>query len=121
MLTSLPHRRLAASIAALSLGLHGCGGGLAEPATPAVASQLRLEGCVVDTSYVPYEGVPVRVLAPDGRTLAQATSGRRGEFIVELPAGAPATLAVDRPDGDSLATPALDRDSVMDSCLVARQ
>lgn len=123
MLTSLSRQHRAAAVAMLCLALHGCGGGVAEPTALALASpaQLRLEGCVVDTTYVPAEGVPVRVLAPDGRTLAHTTSGRRGDFIVPLPAGVPATLAVDRPDGDRLATPALDRDDVMGSCLVARQ
>lgn len=104
---------------ALSL-LQGCSGGAAEPMPVALVASVSVEGCVVDQHYVPNEGVPVRVLSVDGRTLAHATSGRMGEFTVRVPAGVAAAVAVDRADGEWMPTPALDRDRVVESCLVAR-
>ncbi len=108
----------------LSALLQACGGGseIAAPieAPMATSANVRLEGCVVDQYYVPNEGVPVRVLTGDGRTLAWTRSGRMGEFVVQVPAGTRASLAVDRVDGERLSTPALDRDRVVDNCLVAR-
>lgn len=106
---------------ALSMLLQGCGGGgVADPAPVASVASVRLEGCVVDQFFVPNEGVPVRVLSADGSTLAYATSGRMGEFTVHLPAGVPAAVVVDRADGEWMPTPALHRDRVVESCLVAR-
>jgi hypothetical protein len=105
---------------ALSMLLQGCGGGGSDPAPVASVASVRLEGCVVDQFFVPNQGVPVRVLSADGRTLAYTTSGRMGEFTVQLPAGVPTAVAVDRADGEWMPTPALDRDRVVESCLIAR-
>lgn len=112
----------AAGLALSPLLLTGCGGASDEPASTQVASaaSVRIEGCVVDQYYVPNEGVPVRVTSADGRVLANARSGRMGEFVVQVPAGAAASMAVDRAEGDQMQTPALDRDRVVDACLVAR-
>lgn len=117
-------RLLAAQGLVLSVLLQACGGGSETPLPPLAAqvapTSVRLEGCVVDQYYVPNEGVPVRVKAADGRTLAVATSGRMGEFVVHVPAGQQAAITVDQGTGEPLATPALDRDRVVDACLVVR-
>lgn len=112
---------LTASGLALSLLLQGCGGGGgAEPKAVAVAASVRVDGCVVDQHYVPNEGVPVRVLSADGSTLAYATSGRMGEFSVQVPAGMSTAITVDHTDGDWMPSPALDRNRVVETCLIAR-
>lgn len=112
---------LIAAVSGLALSpLQGCGGSAAQPLPVASVASVRVEGCVVDQHYVPSEGVPVRVLSVDGRTLAYAKSGRMGEFTVQVPAGVSAAVAVDRADGEWMPTPALDRDRVVESCLVAR-
>lgn len=104
---------------AVSILLEGCGGSTID-APETQAASVRIEGCVVDQFYVPNEGVPVRVLSADGRTLTHAMSGRMGEFVVDVPPGAATILMVDLVDGERLQAPALDRDRVIDSCLVAR-
>lgn len=115
---------LAVSLGAPLLGLlHGCGGG-AEPAPLAVvdartSANVRVEGCVVDEHFIPNEGISVRALSPDGQTLAYATSGRRGEVIFLVPSRVSVALAVDRAGGEWMSIAARDRDSVVESCLIA--
>jgi hypothetical protein len=103
--------------------LQGCGGGFETVASDAQVvrsnASIRIEGCVVDEHFIPNEGVAVRALSPDGRALAQATSGRRGEVTVSVPAGVPVALVVDREGGERMSVPPQDRDSVLGSCLVA--
>ncbi len=123
----MQHRHLLAVVvslgAPLACLLQGCGGGAdafgSEVQTAGKSTSIRIEGCVVDQHYIPHEGVAVRALSPDGQTLAYATSGRRGEVIVSVPAGMPLALKVDRDDGEWMSLPARDRDSMLDSCLVA--
>lgn len=135
----MPNTSILRVVALSSLGLavllQGCGGSEAV-ATDAVAAinphsstvaaagtvpdRVTLEGCVVDQYYVPSEGVPISVRTADGRALAQARSGRMGEFTVQVPAGTTASVAVDRTEGDRLPLPLIDRDQVVETCLVAR-
>lgn len=103
----------------LAVLLSACGGAGDDSAVVTKAS-VRIEGCVVDQYYVPNEGVPVRVVAADGRVLAKARSGKMGEFSVQVPAGESTGMSVDRTDGDWLPVPVANRDQVVDSCLVAR-
>lgn len=112
-----------AACVALATPLQGCGGG--EPDAPALASTtklatVRVEGCVVDEHFIAHEGVAVRALSADGRTIHFATSGRAGEFVMHLPARVPVALAVDRDGGEWMQVPAQERDKVVESCLVAR-
>jgi hypothetical protein len=103
--------------------LQGCGGGFGSDASEALIvrsnASIRIEGCVVDEHFIPNEGIAVRALSPDGHSLALASSGRRGEVTVSVPAGVPVALVVDREGGERMSVPAQDRDSVLGTCLVA--
>lgn len=114
--------------AALAISLAGCGGGgddvtalRAAPAAvprPAPAATVRLEGCVVDDFFQPRSQTPVRALAADGRLLANAQSGPRGLFNLQLPAGQSVSLAVDRPDGDVIKVASGLQSRALTTCLV---
>ena len=117
-------RRLSAACLVLC-GLSACGGGgtAGDPPTvlrSAQKSHVKVEGCVVDQYFIPHEGVSVRALGAQGQTLGYATSGRKGEFVLQLPTRESVTLTVDRSQGDRLPLPGQDRDTVVDTCLLAR-
>jgi hypothetical protein len=119
-------RRGAAGL--LAAGVTACGGGSDAGPAPLQAKALAssgsgavlFEGCVVDEFFLPHEGVPVRVLAADGRLLGNARSGRSGEFQLRLPAGARVELQVDAAGGESMTVQTPDRDRRFATCLQAR-
>jgi hypothetical protein len=112
----------------LAAALTACGGGGDAGPAPAQAKALALpdsaavlfKGCVVDESFLPHEGVPVRVLAADGRLLGNARSGRSGEFQLRLPAGTRVALQVDADGGESMTVQIQDQDQRFATCLQAR-
>lgn len=92
----------------------------AAAAAAAAAQRVQLAGCVVDQHYVPHEGVPVRVLAADGRLLGSARSGRAGDFKMQVPAGTLVALQVDADNGESITVQTQGQDHVVEVCLLAR-
>lgn len=136
-MSSLPvppfSRRFAlAATLGFALSLAACGGGNGDDLALAVkpAQQARgaaavhvvqVEGCVVDRHHIPNTGTPVRALSADGRLLANALSDRQGRFTLQLPAARPATLAVDRPNGDTLPLQVGTTPAVLNTCLLDEQ
>jgi hypothetical protein len=113
--------------ALLTAALSACGGG--DPATaasvpPAQAITqerfVRLEGCVVDQYFIQRERVPVRARDSGGRVLGTASSGQRGEVVFTVPAGMDVRLEVDAEAGEALRVPALHRETIVETCLMAR-
>jgi hypothetical protein len=119
--------RLAAACM-LAAALAACGGGDEAGPAPLQAkaeafprnAMVLFEGCVVDEHFVPHESVAVRVLAEDGRLLGNARSGRAGEFVLRLPAGARVVLQVDADGGESMNVLTGTLDQRAANCLQAR-
>lgn len=106
---------------AVVLGVAACGGGTDEDFAAAKPLSVSVEGCVVDRHHIPTTGVPVRVLAADGRLLGNAQSDGRGRFTLRLPAQSDVTLQIDRPSGESLAMRVGGTASTWEKCLLDDQ
>ena len=99
------------------------GGGDDEPAALEVAAlplsgggAVQFEGCVVDESFPPHEGVPVRVLGVDRRLLGHARNGRAGDFQLRPPAGTRVALQADE-GGESMTVQTKDRNQRFVTCM----
>ena len=100
--------RLALSLL-LTFGLAACGGGGSGEFESAVASSqlaslsrgVVIQGCVVDQYYIP-KAAAVLARSSDGRLLNRVLSDGYGVFSMTVPASETVTIAIDKPDGDSL-------------------
>lgn len=78
---------------------------------------VQLEGCVVDQHYLPRTGTVVRALSADGRLIGDATSDRRGVYLLRVPAQQTVSVAVAQPNGDALVVPIGSTDVSVGACL----
>lgn len=113
----------ASAVLVACLALTACGGGTeadAVSAAPMGPASVQLRGCVVDAYFIPRTDTPVHAFSAGGRLLANATSDAAGRFTLRVPAGGQVTLAVDLPEGETLAVRVDHADRDVETCLADR-
>ena len=98
------------ALGTLLIALTGCGGGgetLDVAAIPGVGpwaasapASLSVKGCVVDESFIPRTGTPVKLVSADGRLLGNAISDGNGTFTIRVHARGTMAVSVDKPGGE---------------------
>ena len=125
------------ALGTLLIALTGCGGGgetldvAAVPgvgpwATSAVSAvsatapaSLSVKGCVVDESFIPRTGTPVKLVSADGRLLGNAISDGNGAFTIRVHARGTMAVSVDKPGGErfDVTVPVAGESASLQGCL----
>ena len=119
------------ALGTLLIALTGCGGGgqtLDVAAIPGVGAwavsatapaSLSLKGCVVDESFIPRTGTPVKLVSADGRLLGNAISDGNGVFTIRVHARGTMAVSVDKPGGErfDVTVPVAGESASLQGCL----
>jgi hypothetical protein len=106
---------VAACVAPAWAGGAGAGFAAAVAAQPA-GSTVRLEGCVVNSYYVPHAGAVI-LRSQDGRLIGRTLTDRDGMFAMRVPSRQRIDLTLDGAGHDAMASTVGVRDAVMEACL----